>query len=272
MYWSIDWWPPFGRLIDWLTRVTFNSSFIQFIGRRFPNFWRGYCFLLFADSADIVDGRLKLILGLVWALILHYSISRALPKGEGEEEDFKKDKRTPKERLLSWFSEKLPLPVKNFTTDWNDGRACGALDNVVAPGQRMLHPITRLVFFCIFGTFLVHFVHQAFFCGFWMMFCFVFRTLPGLGELGSQRRSTVLSSFFLLRIWQFCCTWTTSCALSHFDLCVSFEGMRRRPWTWRRNGWACPNWFVRKTWSIPTWYVHVILSVGMWYTEAEYAQ
>lgn len=28
----------------------------------------------------------------------------------------------------------IPLPVRNFTTDWNDGRALGALVNSVAPG------------------------------------------------------------------------------------------------------------------------------------------
>jgi hypothetical protein len=28
----------------------------------------------------------------------------------------------------------IPLPIKNFTTDWNDGRALGALVDSVAPG------------------------------------------------------------------------------------------------------------------------------------------
>lgn len=36
------------------------------------------------DSKAIVDGNLKLILGLVWTLILHYSIS--MPIWEGEDE------------------------------------------------------------------------------------------------------------------------------------------------------------------------------------------
>ncbi|XP_065594358.1 filamin-C-like, partial [Cyrtonyx montezumae] len=40
--------------------------------------------LVSIDSKAIVDGNLKLILGLVWTLILHYSIS--LPVWEEEEE------------------------------------------------------------------------------------------------------------------------------------------------------------------------------------------
>lgn len=40
--------------------------------------------ILFTDSTDIVDCKLKLILGLIWTLILHYSIS--MPMWEGEEE------------------------------------------------------------------------------------------------------------------------------------------------------------------------------------------
>jgi len=38
-----------------------------------------------SDSKAIVDGNLKLILGLVWTLILHYSIS--MPVWEGEDEE-----------------------------------------------------------------------------------------------------------------------------------------------------------------------------------------
>ncbi|VDP66222.1 unnamed protein product, partial [Schistosoma mattheei] len=42
---------------------------------------------------------------------------------------------TPKQRLLSWLNNKLAdRPVKNFTTDWNDGIAIGALVDACAPG------------------------------------------------------------------------------------------------------------------------------------------
>lgn len=46
------------------------------------------------DSSDIVDCKLKLIMGLIWTLILHYSIS--LPMWEGDEDTTTGS--TPKQR------------------------------------------------------------------------------------------------------------------------------------------------------------------------------
>ncbi|KAA3679014.1 filamin [Paragonimus westermani] len=85
------------------------------------------------DSTDIVDSRSKLILGLIWTLILHYSIT--IPLWEGEVDHGQGQGPTPKQRLLSWLNNKLvERPVKNFTTDWNDGIAIGALVDACAPG------------------------------------------------------------------------------------------------------------------------------------------
>lgn len=84
-----------------------------------------------------MDSKLKLILGLIWTLILHYSIS--MPMWEGEEDlpvSDSKEGPTPKQRLLIWVQNKLPdMPVRNFTTDWNNGKAIGALVDAVGPGQ-----------------------------------------------------------------------------------------------------------------------------------------
>ena len=56
-------------------------------------------------------------------------------EGEFEEDTTRKRPPTPKEKLLSWIQNKVPeLPIKNFTRDWNDGRAIGALVDAVAPG------------------------------------------------------------------------------------------------------------------------------------------
>ncbi|XP_053627229.2 filamin-A isoform X9 [Cherax quadricarinatus] len=86
------------------------------------------------DSSDIVDCKLKLILGLIWTLILNYSIS--MPMWDGEEQVAPGEKGpSPKQRLLHWIQSKLPdLPITNFTNDWNDGRAVGALVDAVAAG------------------------------------------------------------------------------------------------------------------------------------------
>uniref|UniRef100_A0A8C4EIE9 Filamin B n=1 Tax=Dicentrarchus labrax TaxID=13489 RepID=A0A8C4EIE9_DICLA len=87
--------------------------------------------LVSIDSKAIVDGNLKLILGLVWTLILHYSIS--MPAWEGEDEEA--ESKTPKQRLLGWIQNKVPdMPINNFSQDWRNGRALGALVDSCAPG------------------------------------------------------------------------------------------------------------------------------------------
>jgi filamin len=81
------------------------------------------------DAQSIVDGKLKLILGLIWTLILHYSISMPM-----DDDDINPD-LTPKQRLLGWIQNKIPqLPITNFSRDWQDGRALGALVDNCAPG------------------------------------------------------------------------------------------------------------------------------------------
>lgn len=49
------------------------------------------------DSSDIVDCKLKLILGLIWTLILHYSISMPMWDGE-DEKQLNGSGHTPKQR------------------------------------------------------------------------------------------------------------------------------------------------------------------------------
>ena len=102
------------------------------------------------DSTHIVDHNLKLILGLIWTLILHYSISQYIPisttnsenGGDLQVHEQQQPKSpaakdpTPKQRLLNWIRSHLPsdVPVTNFTSDWNDGIALGSLVESCVPG------------------------------------------------------------------------------------------------------------------------------------------
>ncbi|XP_055616121.1 filamin-A isoform X3 [Toxorhynchites rutilus septentrionalis] len=87
------------------------------------------------DSSDIVDCKLKLIMGLIWTLILHYSISLPMWEGDDHENQTNGNSATPKQRLMNWIQRLVPdLPINNFTNDWTSGKAIGALVDGVAPG------------------------------------------------------------------------------------------------------------------------------------------
>ncbi|XP_039436619.1 filamin-A isoform X4 [Culex pipiens pallens] len=87
------------------------------------------------DSSDIVDCKLKLIMGLIWTLILHYSISLPMWEGDDGENQTNGNTTTPKQRLMNWIQRLVPdLPINNFTNDWTSGKAIGALVDGVAPG------------------------------------------------------------------------------------------------------------------------------------------
>eukprot|EP01118_Nematostelium_gracile_P013250 TRINITY_DN4985_c0_g1_i1.p1 TRINITY_DN4985_c0_g1~~TRINITY_DN4985_c0_g1_i1.p1 ORF type:complete len:439 (+),score=122.80 TRINITY_DN4985_c0_g1_i1:38-1318(+) len=76
------------------------------------------------SNDDITNGRLKLILGLIWTLILRYQIKSG---GDGND--------TAKNELLKWVQSKIPeYNIQGFTKDWNDGRAICALNNALEPG------------------------------------------------------------------------------------------------------------------------------------------
>lgn len=69
---------------------------------------------------DIVESNIRIILGLIWTLICNFSIN------EPTEE---------KNDLLEWVRSKIPeYDIKNFTKDWNNGKAICALVNALRPG------------------------------------------------------------------------------------------------------------------------------------------
>ena len=67
-------------------------------------------------AEDIVGGKEKLILGLIWTLILRFTIS-----------DINAEGMTAKEGLLLWCQRKTAcydeVDVRDFSTSWNDGLA-----------------------------------------------------------------------------------------------------------------------------------------------------
>lgn len=73
---------------------------------------------------DFAEGNLRIILGLVWTLILHYQIQ------EGQKEKSFKDY---KDELLVWVRSLIGpdtaygLNITNFKSDWEDGKALAAL-------------------------------------------------------------------------------------------------------------------------------------------------
>ncbi|CEF70689.1 Filamin/ABP280 repeat and Calponin homology domain and Immunoglobulin-like fold domain and Immunoglobulin E-set domain and Filamin/ABP280 repeat-like-containing protein [Strongyloides ratti] len=102
------------------------------------------------DSQHILDKNTKLVLGLIWTLILNYSIGRTPPTTDknilnNNEKRHSKNLNnndidmTPNQRLISWIRTKLPhdLPICNFTSDWNDGVALGALVEACCPGLNL---------------------------------------------------------------------------------------------------------------------------------------
>ncbi|KAJ5241060.1 uncharacterized protein N7469_002651 [Penicillium citrinum] len=73
-------------------------------------------------AEDIVDGNRKIILGLIWTLILRFTIS-----------DINEEGMTAKEGLLLWCQRKTAcyedVEVRDFSSSWNNGLAfCALLD------------------------------------------------------------------------------------------------------------------------------------------------
>ena len=80
-----------------------------------------------------MNSNTKLILGFIWQLIQHYSDDEKTDQPAGCRQ---KKRRNLKKKLLEWLQATLPtLKVVNFTKDWNNGKAIGALVNAQNKGN-----------------------------------------------------------------------------------------------------------------------------------------
>jgi filamin len=76
---------------------------------------------------DLLEGNMKLILALIWALILHFKIKIGNSENDSNDE------------LLRWVNSQIPAyAVKNFTSDWQNGKSICALAEALLPGQMKL--------------------------------------------------------------------------------------------------------------------------------------
>ena len=119
-------------ILKYNKKPNFRSQKLENISIVF-NFLAGEGVFLFnIDSSDIVDGKIKLTLSLLWNIILHYEI--LLSMKDEVEEDSSEVKKTSKQRLMEWINQKIPQnAVTNFTTNWNDGKALGCLVHSIHP-------------------------------------------------------------------------------------------------------------------------------------------
>ncbi|GAM28593.1 hypothetical protein SAMD00019534_117690 [Acytostelium subglobosum LB1] len=84
-------------------------------------------------AEDIVDGQLKLILGLIWTLILRYQIQMS-------------ENDSPKAALLEWVRGQVKpygVRVDNFTDHWRDGKVLSALTDSLKPGVLNMNTLSN---------------------------------------------------------------------------------------------------------------------------------
>ncbi|KAM3184240.1 hypothetical protein ACTXT7_008745 [Hymenolepis weldensis] len=92
------------------------------------------------NPVDIVEGRPKIVLGLIWVIILYFQIEEQedmLLELLGIPKTGNRSKVTAKQALTTWvqnaFSEKLNIDIKDFGPSWRDGVAFNAIVHSIDP-------------------------------------------------------------------------------------------------------------------------------------------
>lgn len=106
---------------QWNARPTNHHQFLENASTALNAIEADGVKLVNIGNVDIVNGNLKLILGLIWSLIFRYQIGRS--------------KFPPRKLMLAWLQAALPqCKVGNLTTDWNSGVFLSALLDYCEPG------------------------------------------------------------------------------------------------------------------------------------------
>lgn len=98
------------------------------------------------SAEDVVDGNLRIILGLVWTLIQRYQFT--LPDAHNKAGgDDKKARSGIESTILAWVKEQLQSypdapNVNNFSNSWQDGKALARLADSLKPGCVNLAELT----------------------------------------------------------------------------------------------------------------------------------
>eukprot|EP00029_Vermamoeba_vermiformis_P011150 TRINITY_DN605_c0_g1_i1.p1 TRINITY_DN605_c0_g1~~TRINITY_DN605_c0_g1_i1.p1 ORF type:complete len:845 (+),score=253.11 TRINITY_DN605_c0_g1_i1:1006-3540(+) len=79
-----------------------------------------------AAAEDITESNMKMTLGLIWQLILHYHVRASMATSKSDSNDNVPDSpRGLREELLSWVRNELAtlqLPIENFGSSWAGGQ------------------------------------------------------------------------------------------------------------------------------------------------------
>lgn len=72
------------------------------------------------SAENIYDGDKTLILGFIWILILKYQVGR-------------------KTEILDWLKELLEVSIRNFDSDWKDGKLFSKLVSILSHSSEVIN-------------------------------------------------------------------------------------------------------------------------------------